>query len=47
MCFVTVLLHKMLMAVDDIMSSILPKDKQEEIPVGFSIVGHVGTSVLT
>lgn len=27
----------------DIMKSILPEDSQEEIPVGFSIVGHVGT----
>ena len=26
------------------MKSILPEDSQEEIPVGFSIVGHVGMS---
>lgn len=24
------------------MKSVLPEDSQEEIPVGFSIVGHVG-----
>lgn len=27
------------------MTSILPEEDQGEIPVGFSIVGHVGTSV--
>jgi hypothetical protein len=25
------------------MTSILPEEAQEEIPVGFAIVGHVGT----
>lgn len=28
------------------MKSVLPEDSQEEIPVGFSIVGHVGMSFL-
>ena len=27
---------------DDIMTALLPEDAQEEIPVGFAIVGHVG-----
>lgn len=26
----------------DIMESVLPEDAQDEIPVGFTIVGHVG-----
>jgi hypothetical protein len=26
----------------EIMKAILPEDSQDEIPVGFSIVGHVG-----
>lgn len=30
-------------SIDDIMTSILPEDAQGEIPVGFAIVGHVGT----
>jgi hypothetical protein len=25
------------------MESLLPADKQGEIPVGFSVVGHIGT----
>jgi tRNA (guanine37-N1)-methyltransferase len=33
---------------DDIMTSLLPEDAQDEIPVGFAIVGHVGmVSILT
>ena len=32
----------MLRAVVEIMKAILPEEDQEEIPVGFSIVGHVG-----
>ena len=27
---------------DDIMSSILPEDEQDELPSGFTIVGHIG-----
>lgn len=29
--------------VVDVMSSVLPEDALGEIPVGFAIVGHVGT----
>ena len=32
-----------LISVDDIMTAILPEEDQDEVPVGFSIVGHVGT----
>ena len=28
--------------IDEIMSAILPEDEQDELPTGFSIVGHVG-----
>ena len=28
------------------MSAILPNDEQEELPSGFTIVGHVGTGIL-
>ena len=28
------------------MSSILPMDEQEEIPQGFSVVGHIGECIL-
>ena len=31
-----------LIAVDDIMTAILPEEDQDELPVGFNIVGHVG-----
>lgn len=31
---------------DDIITSVLPEDAQEEIPVGFTIVGHVGMKSL-
>lgn len=27
---------------DDIMDAIIPEGEQDELPVGFSIVGHVG-----
>ena len=27
------------------MSAILPENEQDEIPVGFSVVGHVGTKL--
>lgn len=27
----------------DVMTSLLPEDAQTEIPVGFAIVGHIGT----
>jgi len=27
---------------DDIMSAILPEDDQDELPTGFSVVGHIG-----
>ena len=30
-------------SLDDIMVSLLPEDAQQEIPVGFAIVGHIGT----
>ena len=30
----------------DIISSILPEEEQDEIPVGFTKVGHVGTSIV-
>lgn len=30
---------------DDIMTSFLPDDAQGEIPVGFAIVGHIGTAL--
>ena len=30
----------------EIMKAILPEEDQDEIPVGFSIVGHVGKSPL-
>lgn len=33
--------------LDDIMTSILPKEEYEELPTGFSIVGHVGKSLCT
>lgn len=36
-----------LMVIDDIMTSLLPEDAQQEIPVGFAIVGHVGESTPT
>lgn len=31
-----------LIEVVDVMTSILPEDAQAEIPVGFTMVGHVG-----
>ena len=31
---------------DDIMSAILPDEDLEELPTGFSIVGHVGKETL-
>lgn len=31
-----------LTSTDDIMSAILPEEELEEIPTGFTIVGHVG-----
>lgn len=37
-------LYILLLVVDDIMTALLPEDAQEEIPVGFAIVGHVGKS---
>lgn len=27
---------------DEIMSAILPEDDHDEIPTGFSVVGHIG-----
>lgn len=33
---------EILRAAVEIMKAILPEEDQEEIPVGFSIVGHVG-----
>ena len=27
----------------DILTSVLPEDEQDELPTGYSIVGHVGT----
>jgi tRNA (guanine37-N1)-methyltransferase len=33
--------------IDDIMTSLLPEDAQEEIPVGFSIVGHIGMELFS
>ena len=35
------------LSIDDIMSAILPENDQDEIPTGFSIVGHVGKTVFT
>ena len=32
--------------IDDIMTAILPEEDQEEIPVGFTQVGHIGTRFL-
>lgn len=34
--------ERILTSIVDIMTSILPEDAQGEIPVGFSIVGHIG-----
>lgn len=34
--------EKLTYTSDDIITSVLPEDAQEEIPVGFAIVGHVG-----
>lgn len=31
--------------LDDVMTSLLPEDAQDEIPVGFAIVGHVGMHI--
>ena len=31
---------------DEIMNAILPDAEQEDFPTGFSIVGHIGTSIL-
>lgn len=33
---------EILRAVVEIMKAMLPEEDQEEIPVGFSIVGHIG-----
>ena len=30
------------MLADDIMDAIIPEGEQDELPTGFSIVGHVG-----
>ena len=37
---------ELLIPPDDIMSAILPEAEQDEFPTGFSIVGHVGASVI-
>ena len=33
-----------LICADDIISSILPESVDDEIPTGFSVVGHIGES---
>ena len=30
----------------DILSAILPEDEQDEMPTGYSIVGHVGMTLI-
>ena len=34
--------HSLLRRADDIMSAILPESEQDDLPTGFSIVGHIG-----
>ena len=37
------LLHELTnLKIDDIMTAILPEAEQDELPTGFSVVGHVG-----
>ena len=35
----------LLTIIDDIISSILPPEEHDELPVGFSTVGHIGNSI--
>lgn len=34
--------HSLPCGADDIMSAILPESEQDDLPTGFSIVGHIG-----
>ena len=34
--------HSLPRCADDIMSAILPESEQDDLPTGFSIVGHIG-----